>query len=325
MQATMFFAASWQLIENTMLDSSRTKIDRLVSMSVRVCQRFRRASALLFLWFLPACVSWAENVQQTSAQDIKPRVASINLCADQLVVLLAEQDQILSLSNLSHQQAGSYFFEKARKYPINEGHSEQILTLAPDLVIVGQYSSVHTVNLLREVGLRIETLPIANDLDGLYQNILSVADWLGQGERGRQIVDSLKLRLSRLLAPDQSRPMAAAFDPNGYTSGRSSLRGQMLDLAGWDNAASVAGIDRYGKLSLEAMIHLAPDALIESPYSPGTYSRAQVMSRHPALLGAGLEPHIISIPSRMTVCAGPWTMDVIEQLQAERLKLMEYK
>ena len=44
--------------------------------------------------------------EQTGKQQVA--VASINLCADQLVLLLADDDQIRSLSNLSHQEAGSY-------------------------------------------------------------------------------------------------------------------------------------------------------------------------------------------------------------------------
>lgn len=247
--------------------------------------------------------------------------ASINLCADQLLLLLAQEQQILTLSNLSHREAGSYFYKQARSYPANKANAEKILALNPDVVIVGQYSSAHTVNLLRETGLRVETLAIANNLDTLFSNILNVAGWIGRHDAGEDIVRQLKARVAELQAPTTDGPVAAVYDPNGYTSGANSLRGQMMELAGWQNAASSAGIDSYGKLTLEQIIHLEPDALIESPYSPGTYSRAQVMSKHPALLSAGLKPHIINIPSRMTVCAGPWTIDVIERLQAERLRL----
>ncbi len=249
-------------------------------------------------------------------------VASINLCADQLVLLLADSDQIRSLSNLSHEEAGSYYFEKAREYPVNEGHAEQIFGLQPDVVIVGQYSSQHTVAMLQEVGLQIQTLPIANNIETVFQNILSVAKWVGHPQRGVDMVDQLRKKLSAIPLPKDPKPVAAVFDPNGYTSGKLSLRGEMMETAGFQNAASVAGIESYGKLSLEAIIALQPDALIESPYSPGTWSRAQAMSQHPALLDAGVNPHIIHVPSRMTVCGGPWTIDVIEQLQSERQKLM---
>ena len=251
-----------------------------------------------------------------------PGVVSINLCADQLVLLLADDEQILTLTNLSHDTAGSYFYEKARQYPANKGYSEKILKLAPDVVIAGQYTALHTVKLLHEVGLRVESIPISNDFDTLFSNIRSVAGWLGQTDRGEQIISDLQQRLENLEPATEPRPVVAAYDPNGYTSGANSLKGQLMELSGWRNAATDAGIESYGKLSLEQIINIAPDALIDSPYSPGTYSRAQMTNQHPALLGAGLNPHIISIPSRMTVCAGPWTVDVLERLQAERMKLV---
>jgi len=251
-----------------------------------------------------------------------PGVASINLCADQLVMLLADDNQILSLSNLSHQEAGSYYFEKARAYPVNEGNAEQILTLQPDVVIAGQYSSPHTLALLREVGLQVHTLPIANSIEMMFENIESVSRWVGQEQRGQGMVAYLREKLSWRVPPEGPLPLAAVFDPNGFTSGASSLRGEMIELAGFRNAASEAGIESYGKLSLEALIKLDPDALIESPYSPGTWSRAQAMNHHPALLSAGIDPQIIPIPSRMMVCAGPWTLAVVEQLDTARIELM---
>ena len=256
------------------------------------------------------------------AADEKVGVASINLCADQLVMLLADDDQILSLSNLSQREAGSYHFERAQAFSVNEGHAEQILNLQPDIVIVGQYSSQHTVATLREVGLQVYTLPIANTIEMMFENIESVSGWVGRAERGRMMVADLREKLSRLSPPQEPRPIAAVFDPNGYTSGASSLRGEMIERAGFRNAASEAGIESYGQLSLESIINLNPDALIESPYSPGTWSRAQAMSQHPALRSAGINPKIIHVPSRMTVCAGPWTLDVIAQLHAARIELM---
>lgn len=258
-----------------------------------------------------------------------PKVVSINLCADQLLMLLADPEQLLSLSNLSHQSAGSYYYEQARAYPTNEGHAEQVLPMQPDIVIAGQYSSPYTLDLLREVGLRVETIPIANSIDTMLANITQISRWLGHPSRGDTIVSALNQRLDSLKnslhkeqqANAEKFPIAAVYDPNGYTSGAQSLRGQMIELSGWRNAAALAGIQQYGQLSLETIISLQPDALIFSPYSPGTYSRAQAMSQHPALLEAGVNPHIIHVPSRKTVCAGPWTVDVIEQMQAERIML----
>ena len=256
-----------------------------------------------------------------------PRVASVNLCTDQLVLLLADSDQILSLSNLSHDSSGSYLFEQARQYPANNGESEQILALKPDLVLAGEYTTRHTVKMLADLGFRVETVPIANTLDQLYNNITQVAGWLGREEKGVSLVAQLQQRVALqqqgLAAQSPVNPSAAYYDPNGYTVGQETLRGRALLLSGWRNVAAESGIEHYGSMPLESLIAAAPDALIDSPYSEGTYSRAQQVLNHPALHRDGLDPMVISVPGRQTICAGPWTVGLIEQLTMKRLEMTQ--
>jgi len=275
-----------------------------------------RASALLYL----LCVSHVIRA------DTSPSVVSINLCTDQLVLLLAQPDQILSLSNLSHDSAGSYLYEKARQYPVSKGQSESILALNPDLILAGQYTTKHTVKLLVELGFRVELVPIANTLEQLYTNITNVADWLGHPSKGVTMVAQLRKRLAlqQLNLANQSpiNPTAAYYDPNGYTVGQETLRGLALELSGWNNVAAAWGIEHYGAMRLESIVSLAPDAVIDSPYSSGTYSRAQQILQHPAIRKQGIDPMIISIPSRQTICSGPWTMDMIETLSAKRVEFL---
>jgi len=251
-----------------------------------------------------------------------PTVASVNLCADQMVLLLAEPRQIVSLSNLSHDKAGSFLHHKALQYPVNNGNSEQILALEPELVIAGEYTARFTLKLLRELGMRVETIPIANSLEQLYTNIENVAKWLGRAEHGETLATRLRDHVAQLQLNQRAytgaMPTAAYYDPNGYTVGSDTLRGQVLALSGWHNVASDRGIVHYGSLPLESLISLAPDAIIDSPYSVDTFSRGQQMLQHPALLKSGLDPLIISIPSRQTICAGPWTVDMLERLVQER-------
>lgn len=279
---------------------------------------------LLSVLFVSSLVaSAATSVKAESATKITaPTVVSINLCADQLVLLLAEPKQILSLSNLSHEKAGSYLFEQARKFPTNTGASEEVLRLTPDFVIAGEYTTINTVKLVRELGTRVEIIPIANTLEQMYTNIENVAQWLGRQTQGALLVTELRARVAELqmrYKQDQDdRPTAAYYDANGYTVGSETLRGQILQLSGWRNVAAEGGITHYGTLSLESVIQLAPDALIDSPYSVDTYSRGQNVLAHPALRASGLDPLVINIPSRQTICAGPWTVDMLEILSKER-------
>lgn len=299
-------------------------------------------SAKIFIALVNACIVYACLTSTASAEDQSAywfdiddsrsehssdhgnTVVSINLCSDQLVMLLAHPDHILSLSNLAHQPEGSFFFDRARQYPTTQGNAESILTLAPDLVIAGEYTTRYTVSLLRELGVRVEILPIANSIDMMMSNIKQVATWLNVDNRAQPILEGMKQRLAQLevdVSGISDRSELAVFDANGYTVGRNTLRGEMITRSGWTNSATLVGIDGYGKLSLESLVRLSPDALLDSPYSPGTFSRARQITAHPAISAAGLNPLVISVPSREVMCAGPWTIDVMKQLYEARNRL----
>jgi len=262
------------------------------------------------------------SAQPPPIDDVPPqRIVSMNLCADQLMLLLADPEQIQALSHLSHETGASYFLKKAQQYPTVNNLAEDILPYRPDLVIAGEFGGVATVNLLEKLAVRVEKLPLANGLDDLFANIRYMGDLLGHPQRAEAVIQDMQQRLADLPPPPEQRPIAAVYDPNGYTVGKQTLRGEMIHRAGWQNAGDLLGISGYGVLSLESIVRLAPDALVESPYTLGTWSRGEALSRHPALRKSAIKPHIITLPSRMTICGGPWTVDIIERLQQERLTL----
>ncbi|NND90005.1 MAG: ABC transporter substrate-binding protein [Granulosicoccus sp.] len=276
---------------------------------------------------VPACVHAAV------ASTPLPAVLSINLCADQLVMLLADPGQVRALSALSRDEAGSYFLEKAYQFPQADVRAEDIIHRAPDVVITSRFSSRHTLSMLDELGIRVETLDMADSVEAMLGNIRHMGDILQQQRRAADLITSLRTRLAKIDARvalqnallDEANidyPRAAVYDANGYTVGANSLRGEAMVRAGWHNVASDMGIETYGVLQLEDMIRLAPQVLIESPYGEGTYSRAQNLTRHPALRKAGLNPLIVTVPSNQTICDGPWLVDVIENLANAREELL---
>ena len=206
------------------------------------------------------------------------------------------------------------------------------MPLAPDVVLTGPYTPRHTLALMAELGLNVQSLKIANSLEEMFANLVLVGQILNQNDKATSIVESLRKRVAAIsvngleldafmTSNGQSRPKAAVYDANGYTVGQSSMRGEAMSLAGWHNVAVDKGVESYGVLHLEELIELAPDALIESPYSEGTFSRGQMVAKHPALRQAGLNPLLISLPSNQTICAGPWSVDIVEKLLQSREQL----
>jgi iron complex transport system substrate-binding protein len=63
------------------------------------------------------------------------RVASLNLCTDELLLMLGQPDQIASVTHLSHKPAETILWRRARRYPLNDGSLLSVARLRPDLVL----------------------------------------------------------------------------------------------------------------------------------------------------------------------------------------------
>ena len=63
------------------------------------------------------------------------RIVSLNLCADQLLIALADPPQIAGLSRNARDPALSAAALAARHFPIVHGGVEQMLLIAPDMLV----------------------------------------------------------------------------------------------------------------------------------------------------------------------------------------------
>ena len=210
------------------------------------------------------------------------RVVSINLCTDQLLMLLGAPEQIVSVSHIAHDTRVSPMATEAARYPVNFGQGEEIFALAPDLVLAGTYSSRFVVNLLRGLGVRVEELPITNSLDDIPGQIRQVGAWLGREAEAEALVARFETDLAALRTDPLQRPRAVLHYANNYTSGDKTLAHQVLLAAGFANAATEEAIQFGGTLPMERLILLAPDLVISGEAYPGA-SRAEEVLRHPAM------------------------------------------
>src|SRR5688572_31875691 len=63
------------------------------------------------------------------------KVASLNLCTDELLLLLAAPDQIVSVTHLAQQPAETPLWRLARRYRSNDGSLLSVAGLKPDLIV----------------------------------------------------------------------------------------------------------------------------------------------------------------------------------------------
>lgn len=232
------------------------------------------------------------------------RVASVNLCTDQMLLLLAEPDQIAALSPLA---TGADGVREAGAYPSVPAQAEAVYLLSPDLVLAGTFTAPATVEMMRRVGLRVEQFAPATSLAGIAENLRRMGALLGREDRA----EALARPLEDAGPADADGPRAALYGPNGWLQGRETLAGEIVARAGF----RVAGDTPYGGfVALEDLVMSAPDVLIRGAPNRGT-SRGDALLDHPALDDFETTEPLID---RDWTCGTPRVLDAIARLTAVR-------
>jgi iron complex transport system substrate-binding protein len=152
-----------------------------------------------------------------AAPDRPPaRVVSINLCTDQLAMMLAAPGQLVSVSDLAADPHSSAMAREARAFPANHGRAEEVYLLRPDLVLAGAYSDPATVAMLRRVGLRVVQFDTARSLADTRDRIAQMARLLGREAAGAALIEDFDARLA---AQPRRPPQRRALSPQWLQPG----------------------------------------------------------------------------------------------------------
>ncbi len=250
----------------------------------------RRLAAALLLLAMPALAA-------------PRRVVSLNLCTDQLLVLLAP-DRAVALSPLARDPALSVVAQAAAALPWVRPDAEAVLGLAPDLVLAGPFGAQTTLAALARRGVAFERTAMPEDFPAIRAETRRFAALLGAEAEGERLIAGMDRVLVGV--PPRTMLRALPLEARGYTAGQGSLADAVLTAAGFANAAS------GGRLPIEAIAAHPPDLLVTAA-APDFPSLATDLLRHPALAGI---PRA-TWPPALLACGGPWTAQAVALL-AER-------
>ena len=239
------------------------------------------------------------------------RIASLNLCTDQLLLMLVERRRIATVTFLAPDPAISYMADAAVGIPLNHGRLEEILPLKPDLVLTGRYTTPFAKTLLRKLGYRVYEADLPNTLDGIRVQIREIAELLGEPEYGAALVTELDAKLAKAAAIPSDRPLAALYGPRGFTQGPGMLEDSVLNAAGYRNLAAELGLTGSRVLPLELLLQRAPHFLIFNTRIDDTPSLAMAILDHPALTRTFAGAATVRIPARYWFCPGPMVGDAV--------------
>ena len=262
-----------------------------------------------------ALLSAMAHLGATDAPGKPGRIVSLNMCVDELVLRLAEPQNIASVTWLSRDPKNSNVAELGARIPVNHGLAEEIIPLNPDLIIAGIYTARTAVAMLKRVGIPVLEIGVPKSLDDVRAQIREIAGRIGERERGESVVADMDRRLAALPHPPSSdRPRAVVLNPNGATVGKGTLVDEIMTRAGLTNVAAELGIDSYGQIPLEAVAANAVDVLIVSASRDGPPALATQILRHPVLAALSDRTRVVVMPGRLWNCGGPAVVEAIERL-----------
>jgi len=148
--------------------------------------------------------------------------------------------------------------------------AEAIIGLEPDLIIASGHnksgSSDDPFKLVKEAGISVVYIPSSESIQGIYDDIMFIADVTNSKEKGQQIVDNMKSQIDEIAKKGENIQdkkkvyFEIAPAPNLYSFGNSTFLNEMIELIGAENILK----DENGWIapSAESIIDKNPDVIL---------------------------------------------------------------
>jgi len=241
-----------------------------------------------------------------SALLIGASVASLNLCTDEYLLLLARPKEIASVSFLSQDPLESPLWRPARRFHANRGSIEDVLAQRPGIVLTMGGGGRATRLLARRMHIRPVEIAAANSLHDVALNLRNVAAALGEPARATPWLE----RLARLQHTSPATTKDAIWlSGGGSTLAAGSIGTQWLRLAGLEQRTLTGG-----RASLETLLVRPPAVLVQSRYRSAQVSSGVRWLDHPIVRRARSQQ--LTTDGRRWTCMGPLMIVEIERLRA---------
>lgn len=254
------------------------------------------------------------------AQQQPQRIVSMNLCTDQLLLLLVEPRRIASLSYFATNPDYSWLAAQAEGIPANRGQAEEVLAFEPDLILTSQFSATLAANLLERLGHPVQRLGFAASADEVYAQIRHVATLTGSTAQAEHVIGELQTAIRReqqTLLPRLQGKSAVFFASNGFSYGADSLQHEFLTSLGLRNIAAEAGLYGPAQLPLELLLTAAPDFLFTDRRTRLDAQLAHPLLHHPALAALSRNTRVLELPDTLFQCASPQLAEAYRMLSTQ--------
>lgn len=230
------------------------------------------------------------------------RIASLNLTADEVLVEILPTDRLVAVTAASDDVGTSNVVGRVPPTVarFRKADLERLVALAPDLVVVSEYTDPDFLYLLERSGLRYHRMEGLRSLAGNRQAILDLGAAVGARAGAEKLVARYDALLADLAARLRgvSRPRVMYW-ASGMTAGGDTAIGALIDSAGARNVGAEIGVVGIGPVGAERAFTADPDVVLIGVW-PGA---RESLVQHPLLsrLRAVREGRIVEMPTELLV------------------------
>jgi iron complex transport system substrate-binding protein len=272
---------------------------------------FVRLSSLIFACGFVLASGCAPVVPPADVSGPPKRIVSLDYCADQFVLKLANRDDIIALST-DATRAFSYLRREAQGIGQVRATSEDVLALKPDLIVRSYGGGPNAEAFFKRAGVKVHQIGWGDDFDAVRNNVRAAALAMGQEKRGQIVVDQFDQRLAALTT---ARGQSALYlTPSGVTTGPGSMVDLMMRRAGLTNFQTAPG---WQPIALEALVLKTPDMITSARFGAATDDVDQwSVMRHPVIKTMLAKVPVAEFDGATTTCAGWFVLDGVEAMAA---------
>lgn len=236
------------------------------------------------------------------------RVVSLDQCADQYVLALADRADIAALSPRAR-AADAWLRTEAERLPTARPSLEAVLARRPTIVVRQWGGGPRMDAALARTGAKVVSIRDVHDFDGVRRETLAVAAALGHPERGEAIVRRLDAQLAE--SRNAWRGQGGLYLTDGaFTAGPGTLIDAMLKAAGLHNLARAAG---FAPAPLERVMLSAPRVVVFGRFNSAGDGRWAPV-RGPILASALRRSKRVELPGALLACPAWFAGDAVEWL-----------
>lgn len=254
-----------------------------------------------------------------AADTIPRRVASLNLSADEILAEILPPERLVSVTRFADEPGTSNIVGRIPPsvFRFQKADMERLVALAPDLVVVSEYTDADFLRLIERSGMRWHRMEGLSSLAGVRKAILDLGRVVGAEKAARRLVERYDATLAELSRRLQGAKRPRVLYWSGeMTAGADTAIGALIEAAGATNVGREMGVQGITPPGAERAFVADPDVILVSSW-PGGF---EAVKDHPLLsqLRAVREGRIVVMPNELLIALSQYTADACWDL-ASRL------